>query len=372
MAVALVGAAVAQQSIPLTEPATPLLPQSFGEWKPATGGAAGSLSLANVSKEALEECGPVRSAVADYGHGGRTIHVEAIQFGDRSGAYSAFTLVVRPEMKFRSDPGVGDAAVVDAVGGGAELIASGSTVVLIGGATAQDAGAWKGLIEVLPKVAGNKDVFPLLPTEVPTKGLVPGSVRYALGAATYQAEGGVMPSYALGWDKSAEAVTAQFADKRGKETLTILLYPTPTIAGIYAKTVASFAGQGANAASSKVRREGELVMLAQGTFSPDEAQRMVENIHLKEVLSFDKDVQPVFHVEVQKTFSLLTNIVILSGVLMLAAVVLGFFLGFGRAWVRVLQGKPAAEEVEFLSLHLAPQNEAPKFDSGGPEEAGRA
>jgi hypothetical protein len=372
MAVALVGAAVAQQPIAITEPATPLLPQSFGDWKPATGGAAGSLSLANVSKEALEECGPVRSAVADYARGGRTIHVEAVQFGDRSGAYSAFTLVERPEMKFRSQSGAVDAAVDDAVGDGAELIAAGSTLVLIGGATAQDAGAWKSLIDGLPKVAGNKDVFPLLPTEVPAKGLVPGSVRYALGAATYQAEGGVMPSYALGWDKSAEAVTAQFADRRGRETLTILLYPTPTIAGMYTKTVTAFAGQNGNSASSKVRREGELVMLAQGTFSPDEAQRMIENIHLKEVLSFDKDVQPAFHVEVQKTYSLLTNIVILSGVLMLAAVVLGFFLGFGRAWLRVLQGKPAAEEVEFLSLHLAPQNEAPKFEGGGPEEPGRA
>jgi hypothetical protein len=75
---------------------------------------------------------------------------------------------------------------------------------------------------------------------------------------------------------------------------------------------------------------------------------------------------PVFHAEVQKTFSLLTNIAILSGVLMGAAVLLGLFLGGGRALIRVLQGKPASAEPEFLSLHLANQNPVPNWESSGP------
>jgi len=68
-----------------------------------------------------------------------------------------------------------------------------------------------------------------------------------------------------------------------------------------------------------------------------------------------------------QTFSLLENIAILSGVLGAGAVLLGFFLGFGRAWFRVLRGKPAAVEVEFLSLHLAPQNKPAVFR--GPDSA---
>ncbi len=187
-----VGVAVcagAQQSIAITEPATPLLPTSFGEWKAATGGAAGSLSLANVSKDALEECGPVRSAVADYARGGKTIHVEAIQFGDRTGAFSAFTLVSQPGIKAGHALGANEATADDAV-----LFTAGSTVVLASGIGAGEAGSLKPLVEVLPKVAGNKGVAPLLPTMVPAKGLVEGSVRYALGPATYQAEGGVLPA----------------------------------------------------------------------------------------------------------------------------------------------------------------------------------
>jgi hypothetical protein len=47
------------------------------------------------------------------------------------------------------------------------------------------------------------------------------------------------------------------------------------------------------------------------------------------------------------------------------AIMLGLILGFGRASLRVLRGKPAAAEPEFLSLHLAPQNAAPRV---GPED----
>ena len=321
--------AVGQGSVAITEPVT-LLPESFGAWKPAASPpVVGLYSLANLSKEALEECGPQRSAVKDYSvddHGGPvTIHVEAIQFGDRSGAYSAFTLALRPGMK----PGK-DLGSMDAVGDGAVLFTAGSSVVLVTGGSSNkfEVASLKPLVEMLPKVAGNKGVAPMLPSLLPEKGMVLGSVRYALGAETYQAEGGVLPAHSLGWEKSAEAVTAQYDDKRGKETLTMLLYPTPMIAGSFTKSIRDGVGKmGPGMAGAQVRREGELMLLASGSFSAEQAQHMLENIHMKQELSFDKDVQPVFHTEVVKTYSLLTSISVLAGVLMLAAVLLGLFLG---------------------------------------------
>ena len=78
-------------------------------------------------------------------------------------------------------------------------------------------------------------------------------------------------------------------------------------------------------------------------------------------LSIDKDVQPVFHVEVQKTASLLVNIAALFGILGTAAVLLGLFLGGGRAMIRVMRGKSAAVEPEFLSLHLDAENKPVEF-----------
>jgi len=362
LSAALGGSAMAQ-SVAVKLPETPLLPASFGDWKTATPNANANYSvlLANVSKAALEEDNPQRSAVGDYMRAGKAVHIEAVQFADKTGAFSAFTLLEQPAMHGLKD--LGDNA---AAGSGAVLFAAGSTVVLVNGADANDIASLKPLVDGLPKPQGNKGIAPLLPTFVPEKGLVAGSVRYALGPASYSAQGGVLPAESLGWDKSAEALMAKFNDKRGQETLTILLYPTPAIAGNFTRQVeGETAGLGPSFANAKVRREGELVMLANGTFSPDEAQKMIENIHLRQEVTFDKDVPPEFHAEVQKTFSLLQAIALLIAVGGGTAIMLGLILGFGRASLRVLRGKPAAAEPEFLSLHLAPQNAVPRI---GPED----
>lgn len=362
MAVAAAGAAVAQGSVTLTEPPVQLLPQSFGGWQQSANAPAptGSVSLTTVSKQALEECGPVRSQVFGYSRNGRTMRVEAVEFGDRTGAYSAFTLIQKPGMRVGKDVGSSDA-----VGDGAVLFTEGDSVVLASPVSAADLPALRELAKVLPKVNGSRGVAPLLPSIPPAEHLVPGSVRYALGPATYAAEGGVLPANSLGWSKSAEALTAGYDLKHGHETLTLLLYPTPQIAKSFERALNENAkGMGPSLANAQVRRENELVMLASGVLPAKEAQGMLADVHLKQDVAVDRYMPPVFHAEVQKTFSLLQNIAILSGVMMGAAVLLGLFLGAGRAAIRVLQGKPASMEPEFLSLHLAPQNAAPRFDSG--------
>jgi hypothetical protein len=285
--------------------------------------------------------------------------VEAIEFGDRTGAYSAYTLVRRPEMK--SAKGLGS---LSAVGQGAVLFTVGGSLVLASPATEADVPALSELAKVLPKAPGNKGIAPLLPTLAPEKNLVAGSLRYALGPATYAGEGGVLPANSLGWSKSAEAVTALYSGKHGRETLTLMLYPTPQIANAFARHFTEdVKGLGPSFANASVRRENELVMVASGALPLAEAQAMLADVHLRQEVTTDRYMPPVFHAEVQKTYSLLTNIAVLSGVMMAAAVLLGLFLGGGRALVRVLRGKSAAVEPEFLSLHLAPQNAAPHFDS---------
>lgn len=361
----------AQKSISIAEPEKPLLPDSFGSWSvtQATDGLTSPLSLANVNKAALEEASPQRSKVNTYQSNEKgtpkTLHLEAVEFGDRTGAFSAFSLVEQPGMKQGKE--LGD---LDAVGSNAVLFTSGSTLVLAYPVTSADLATLKPLVDALPKAFGNKNVPPLLPSFLPEKGLVDGSVRYALGPESYAAEGGVLPAQSLGWDKSAEAITAQYSGKGGKETLTLLLYPTPTIAGNYThKIEEQVKNGGPGLASGQVRREAELVMLANGALPAADTQKFLAGIHMHQVLSFDKDVQPVFEVEVHKTASLLTQIVIFCVVLGTAAILLGLFLGFGRAAVRVMQGKPAAVEPEFLSLHLAPQNKSPEFRSADPESS---
>jgi hypothetical protein len=357
------------QSVTLMEPEGPLLPATFGEWKQTAAGSdavkAGTAgySLLGVNPQAMGECGQRRSKAADYTRGGRVVHVEAIQFGDRTGAYSAFTLAERSGMRVGSELGTYDA---DAVGGNAVLFTVGKSLVLAnfagqgaGEVTAQDVASLRPLAAAMPKVFGGAGAVPILPTLPPATGLVGGSLRYALGPASYAAEGGVLPAASLNWKMEPEAVTVQYDDARGKERLTLLLYPTPTIAQDAAKVIQGEVPQ-LRDGRARLRQDGALVLLATGSFAGDAAQQMIAGIHLSR-MTFNQDAHPPFKVVAAQTFTLLENITVLSGVLGAGAVLLGLFLGFGRAWFRVLRGKPAAVEVEFLSLHLAPQNKPAVF-----------
>jgi hypothetical protein len=373
LAVGATASALGQTSVTITEPSVPLLPAKFGVWtRTETVGATPSYALANVSPQALAECGEKQSKVAEYTHGGRAMHVEAIQFGDRTGAYSAFTLAEQAGANLTGKTLTGrtvgkgleayEAVGATPNGGGVVLFMVGKTVVLAnfaGGVTAADVQTLEPLVEAVPKAFGSTGLAPLLPTLVPEKGLVAGSLRYALGPVSYAANGGLLPAASVGWDKEPEAVTTQYDDERGNETLTLLLYPTPTIAQNEAKVIAGEVPE-LKSGNGRLRQKGMLLMLATGSFAGDAAQQMLAGVHLDE-MTFNQDVHPPFKVVAAQTFTLLENIAILSGVLGAGAVLLGLFLGFGRAWFRVLRGKPAAVEVEFLSLHLAPQNKPAQF-----------
>ena len=339
-----------------------LLPTAgFGDWK-ASGSQPASaepaFSLVNANKAALEECNPQRSAVETYINAqGKTLHVEAVELKDASGALAAYSILNQPGM--RALQGLGTVA---AQGDGGVVFVSGADVAVAFPATAADLPTLAALAAVMPKATGSQALQPLLPTLLPTRGLIPGSVRYAMGARSYMAEGGVLPAAGLGWEKDAEAVTARYSDRRGNETLTLLLYPTPTIAGPHLRTLESqLPGNGPSFKNAKTRREGSLVAVANGTFSPDAAQALVENTHLHQLATTDKAMVTPDVVETRKTFGLLANIILFSGVLCLGALLLGIFLGGGRALIRILRGKPAATETEFLSLHLESQNPTPLF-----------
>jgi len=67
---------------------------------------------------------------------------------------------------------------------------------------------------------------------------------------------------------------------------------------------------------------------------------------------------------------LLTSILVFCGLGALAAVILALFLGGGRAAIRVLQGKPAATEPEFLRIDLSGSSARIKPEIPGAESRG--
>jgi len=335
----------------LMEPPTPLLPQALGRLtRLADGDSGDGLDRVDAADApVLKEAGLKRFARSGYAQGGADRGSVAVyQFRDASGAVAAFDYLRKPGMRTEK---LGDSAVAN---GDELLLRSGVSVVV--GHLKLDREATlafaKELIEHLPKVGGPSALAPPLPAFLPAKGLDADSVKYALGPLDYQATGGVLPAQTVEFDKSAETVTAKY--KNGG-TLTLIEYPTPQIAGDRGRAIEAELMQApeSNAAGTvRVRREGPLLMVATGAWKPDAAQAMVDGIHLRDVMSFDKPMPLEFHTEAQKTFSLLTSIAILCGVGALAALVLGLFFGGGRALVRVMQGKPAATEPEFLRIDL--------------------
>jgi hypothetical protein len=345
----------------LVEPPTPLLPVKFGAWQ--TDGAPPSCSdcpLAQGTTGAvLKEDGLSRSSEMIYQRPGKTgtIKVDAYQFGDATGAVSAFTFLLKPESRMVLSGGEKIGSEMASSGAGDFIFRSGTTVVVAdaGKAGVPVGGDLRRLETTLPKVGGPRAQAPLLPTLLPTKGLDVESMRYALGPSGFQAMGGVLPPGIIGFDKSAEVVMARY---KGQGLLTVLLYPTPQIAGDHGRAIeAEMNRQSATAGTVKLRREGPLVSMTTGTWSPDMAQKMVEGVHLHNELTWNKTPPLEFRTEIHKTVSLLTSIAVLSGLLAVAAVILGLFLGFGRAAIRVMQGKPAATEPEFLRIDLSGQAE---------------
>jgi hypothetical protein len=338
----------------LMEPPTPLLPQTLGKLTRVAEGDSGD-GLGEVDAAdapVMKEAGLKRFARSDYAAGGGQADVRGTltvyQFRDASGAVAAYDYFRRPGMRPEK---LGDSASAN---GDDLLFRSGVSVVLAHLKLDHEAalGLAKDLIARLPKVGGPSALAPPLLAFLPAKGLDADSVRYALGPLGYQATGGVLSAQTIEFDKSAEAVTAKY--KNGG-TLTLIEYPTPQIAGDRGRAIEAELRQPAAssiAGTVKLRREGPLLMVTTGTWKPDVAQAMIEGIHLHDVMSFDKPLPLEFHAEVQKTFTLLTSIAILCGIGALAAIVLGLFFGGGRALVRILQGKPAATEPEFLRIDL--------------------
>jgi hypothetical protein len=348
----------------LVEPPAPLLPQQVGEWvrQPDTPSTAATDAK---TETILTEDGLKREEHGVYrvGSSGPSVTVTARQFVDATGAHAAYSYYQKPGSTYR---GVG---LGNETSAGAEnyLFRSGASVVEAQGPRGAKTEALLAGIEArLPKVAGPKGLPPLLPTYLPEKGLERESVKYALGPVSYEAMGGVLPGAILGFDKAAEAVTAKYA---GRGLLTMLLYPTPQIAGDKLRTIEDEVHKhGGSDGTVVLRREGPLVLMTSGVWPLEEAKSLLGGIHPRAEVTWNKQMPLEFRAEVGKTYSLLTSIAIFCSFGVLAAVVLGISFGAGRAAIRVLQGKPAASEPEFLRIDLSGRPAALHSDGAGHQQ----
>lgn len=344
-------------------PPPPLLPTDFAGWQlaaPATTGVAPE-AADSANADLLKEDGFAQFASATYTRNGDKLSVRAIRFVDASGAYAAYTFYRRPGLPKQE---VGFGGVFD---GTRVLFWQSSTLVdaTFDHLTGMSAAELRELAGSLPKAEGGAGLPPPLPGYLPQAGLDPQSTRYALGPIGYVRGGGLLPPLLVDFDRGAEVITAQYSGRDGDGALTLIDYPTPQLAANRASAVAAFLAAGntpttqwstqlaaSSLAALQSRRSGPLLAISSGNFSAEAAHKLISSVNYSAEVTWN---HPQGYVsEVSKTARLLVGIITLTAILGGTALLLGIFLGGGRALYRRLRGKPASTlaDAEFISLHL--------------------
>jgi hypothetical protein len=309
---------------------------------------------------ALKEYEFTGGATIDYKRDAETLTVHALRFQDASGAYGAYSFY-RQNGWPKADIGNGAASNHNRV-----LFWKGDIVIDAAFSKIEPLAAseMRELATRIPTPSGNRSMMPPILANLPQHSLDPQTTHYAEGPVGYAGGGGVLPAALVGFDRGAETATANYSLSSGPATLTIIDYPTPQMAEAMETKIRDYIKADNNAqppwtkalkdsdiASLEVRRSGPLVILVSGDAIPDESHRLIETVH------FQADLvaipQPTTS-EINKTAQLLigiAGIVIVGGS---AAILLGFFLGGGRALYRVARGKPASSmyDEDFISINL--------------------
>ena len=354
------GAAQAKNAVP--PPAAPLLPDSFAGWQVVSAPKTVSdPAQADASSAvALKEYEFTSAVLANYTRENETLTLRALQFHDASGAYGAYSFY-RQSGWPKEQIGTGATSNHNRV-----LFWLGNTVV---DATFSRIGAMSGselreLASHIPIPDGTKALAPPILSNLPKTSLDGQTTHYAVGPVGYVGGGGVLPADLVGFDRGAETVTASYSLRSGQATLTIIDYPTPQMAAAQETKIRAYIQAGKQAqpawpklladsdvASLEVRRSGPLVALVSGDAIPDESHKLLATVHFESDLT---SVPQPMESEVAKTAKLLLSIATMVIIGATAAILLGFFLGGGRALYRMARGKPISSvyEEEFIRLDL--------------------
>jgi hypothetical protein len=339
-----------------------LLPDAFAGWV-ESGPAqkitdAAQADAANAA--ALKEYDFSDGLLNAYKRSGETLALRALRFHDASGAYGAYSFY-RQNGWPKEDIGAGATSNHNRV-----LFWQGNTLV---DANFSEIGPMSGselreLAGGLPLPDGPAALPPPVLGNLPKDSLDPQTTHYALGPAGYTGAGGVLPADLVDFDRGAEAVTANYSLRSGPATLTVIDYPTPQLAAVQEAKIRAYIKAGNQAqpawpkplqdsdqASLEVRRSGPLVALVSGDAVPEESHKLLATVHFAvELTSIPQPTES----EIAKTSKLLLGIAALVIVGGSAALLLGFFLGGGRALYRIARGRPASSvyEAEFIRIDL--------------------
>jgi hypothetical protein len=342
--------------------ATPILPKQFGGWQ-ISGSAQTSADPATadpVNAALLKEYGFTSFESAAYVRDdGRKVTVKAARFADTSGAYGAFSYYKVPPMLSET---IGDqgASLNERV-----LFYRGNILVdaVFSKLSAMSAAELRELAVALPLPAGETRNPPSLPAYLPKAGYVKNTAKYVVGPVGLEKISAPLPAQLVDFGVGAELVLGEYDSSGGKETLMLISYPTPQIAAERLRRIdaAQQPTQPSQPVTSPLpdpgpvfsKRTGPIVVIATGSLSKSEAQALLAKVN------YDADVtwnENTYLSKKDNVANLLVNIIILCGILIGFAAVVGVAFGGLRILIqRVLPEKvfDRPEVVEFISLHLS-------------------
>lgn len=361
-------AAAASNIAPQTKSASPasqiLLPETFAGWEIAGTPEQSTQASAADPGDAvpLQEYGFTRYESARYNRDDGKLTVKAMEFEDATGAYGAFTFYRRPTM---SAADIGSGAAFD---GKRVLFWSGKTLVdaTFEHITPMSPAELRDLESQLPKAIANQATLPRLPDYLPRQHLKKETVKYAIGPQSYLMGGGVLPPGLVDFGRSAEVVTAEYNALGGTGVLTIINYPDSDIAVDRQKAIqAYFASHGStqypwtpeladsNLAGIQLRRSGPLLAVTSGGYSSGAANELLQRVHYEEIVTNGHHGPQVN--DPKLLAQIIVDVAALVGIFALIAIVLGVFLGAGRAALqrsRNKSGLPEDGSSEFIRLNL--------------------
>jgi hypothetical protein len=300
-------------------------PESIGPYK------RGTVSVPKLADAAIwDEYGLKESETAVYEQGKQKFTVTGYRLQDTTGAMAAF------EWQRPADARESDLAPLAARTAKDLILAHGNYLLY-----------FKGFVpsaEELNAVLNSflsVDATPLpnLPAYFPAKDLVPNSDRYILGPASLaKFDAGIPPSVAA-FHLGTEAQIGVFHNPKGDLTLALFNYPTPQIAMQKVSDFEKLPG-------TVAKRSGPLVAVILAPADADAAERLLAQVRYEVQITLNERVPRAG----ENAGTMLLNIFILTGILIVFCVIAGLFVGGFRT---VLLGRRKGADADpMILLHL--------------------
>ena len=197
--------------------------------------------------------------------------------------------------------------------------------------------------DLMPLFDSLRDVdttpLPGLPGFMPADSVISNSERYVIGpAGLAKFDPGIPPSVAA-FHLGAEAQIAAFSSTKGPMTLALFDYPTNQMAQQKDRDFQAISG-------AMVKRSGPLIAVVLSPADPDAAERLLAKVRYEAQVTLDERVPTAR----DNPGTMLINIFILTGILIVFCLVAGLFVGGFR--VLILGRRRGAAADPMILLHL--------------------